>query len=123
MTFIGVIGSRRRNSTNDLILVRDAIVELEEDLGKDNIALVSGGCPKGADNFAELLAKQMGLSILIHYPDWTKHGKAAGFVRNGKIAGSSDVLIACVADDRKGGTEDTIKKFLADNKLDKLMLV
>jgi len=46
------------------------------------------------------------------YPaDWKKYGKASGFIRNDDIAKDSDVLIACVADDRKGGTEDTIKKF------------
>ena len=38
--------------------------------------------------------------------------RGAGFVRNGDIAKDSDVLIACVAPDRTGGTEDTIKKFL-----------
>lgn len=32
----------------------------------------------------------------------------------------ADVLIACVAEDRKGGTEDTIKKF---QKLGKTQLI
>jgi hypothetical protein len=36
--------------------------------------------------------------------------KAAGFVRNTKIAEECDVLIAVVASDRLGGTEDTIRK-------------
>lgn len=75
--------------------------------------LVSGGCPKGADAFAENLARDLGISILIHHADWKGvAGKGAGFVRNTKIALDSDVLIAMPAEDRTGGTEDTIKKVL-----------
>ncbi len=33
------------------------------------------------------------------------------YARNKLIARDADVLIACVAEDRKGGTEDTIKHF------------
>lgn len=79
--------------------------------------LVSGGCPKGADNFAEVLANVRGLTITIHKPDWNGTAKkAAGFVRNTLIAKQCDVLIALVASDRKGGTEDTVKKVLAMGK-------
>jgi hypothetical protein len=33
------------------------------------------------------------------------------YARNTQIAEKVSVLIACVASDRKGGTEDTIRKF------------
>ena len=71
---------------------------------------MSGGCPRGGDRFAEVIAKERGLSITIHYPNWKKHGRAAGFIRNSIIADDCDVLIAVVAPDRTGGTEDTVKK-------------
>ena len=57
------------------------------------------------------------MPIFIFHADWEKFGRGAGFVRNGDIANNSDVLIACVAKDRKGGTEDTIGKFLAKLEL------
>ena len=74
------------------------------------IRIVSGGCTKGGDRFAEMIAKYYGLSILIYYPDWNGDGKAAGFIRNTFIAKRCDVLIACVVKNGKGGTEDTIDK-------------
>lgn len=105
---IGVIGSRRRSKHNDFALVKKAVLAIY----KEHDTIVSGGCHSGGDAFAEEIAKGMGMSILIHYPNWSKHGKAAGFVRNVLIADDSDVLVACVAEDRKGGTEHTIKNFV-----------
>jgi hypothetical protein len=84
--------------------------------------LFSGGCPTGADNFAEQLAKKWQIPILIHYAKWDKLGKRAGFARNGDIAKDADVLIACVAEDRTGGTEDTIKKFQKLGKTDLILV-
>lgn len=106
---IGIVGSRRRNSANDMVACTAALDRIWEDGDR----LVSGGCSKGADNFAEHIAKVRGLSIIIHYADWNgPAGKAAGFVRNSKIVKDADVLIALPAKDRTGGTEDTIKKAL-----------
>jgi hypothetical protein len=61
---------------------------------------------------AYILAKERGLSITIHFPKWEEQGKAAGFIRNTYIAQDCDVLLALVASDRTGGTEDTVKKAL-----------
>lgn len=109
---IGIVGSRRRNSQEDFVKVEDMFFSLYEPDSDGGDSIVSGGCPEGADNFAELLAKQHRIPIKIWYANWKRYGRGAGFVRNGDIAKDSDVLIACVASDRKGGTEDTIKKFL-----------
>ena len=106
MKTIGIVGSRRRDDPVDFVGVMNAFDEVYE----TGDVLVSGGCPKGGDHFAERIAKERGLTITIHYPDWNGRGKGAGFERNGRIAEDADVLIACVAGDRKGGTEDTIKK-------------
>jgi hypothetical protein len=107
MKKIGIIGSRRRNSGIDQKAVREKFFEIYE----DGDQIVSGGCPKGGDRFAEKIAKDNGIPILIFYPNWKKFGKGAGFMRNTSIAEESDIIIACVAEDRKGGTEDTLKKF------------
>ena len=107
MKKIGIVGSRRRNTARDRSIVFNKLMEIYE----EGDYLVSGGCPEGGDKFAEIVAKQNGVPILIFYPNWKKYGKIAGFERNTYIARESDVLIACVAPDRTGGTEDTIKKF------------
>ena len=112
MKKIGIIGTRRRNNSEAYKKVETAFFEIYE----NGDWICSGGCPKGGDRFAEVIAKKYGVPILIFYPNWEKYKKAAGIVRNGDIAFHSDVLIACVAKDRKGGTENTIKSFLK-NKL------
>jgi len=112
MKKIGIIGSRRRDAGIDQKATREKFFEVYE----DGDWIVSGGCPKGGDRFAEVIAKKHGIPILIFYPNWEKYKRGAGIVRNTDIAFHSDVLIACVAKDRKGGTENTIKSFLT-NKL------
>ncbi len=109
---IGIIGSRRRNETNDYALVVKKFFEVY----KEGDIIVSGGCPLGADAFAEKIARLYQIPILIHYARWNQFGKGAGFIRNNDIARDSDILIACVAKDRLGGTEDTIKKYCKLNK-------
>jgi len=113
LKIIGIVGSRRRNTIEDLKKVEDAFLRIYE----DGDMIVSGGCPQGADKFAEMLAKKHQVPITIHYAKWNKLGKAAGFIRNGDIVEDADMLIACVAEDRTGGTEDTIEKFKKKNKV------
>lgn len=115
---IGIVGTRRRDSDKDLKKVNDAFLKVY-DVG-DRIC--SGLCPQGADRFAVILAVKYSTKTIWHQARWEEYGKQAGFVRNSLIARDSDVLIACVAPDRKGGTEDTIKKYLKLGK-DKLILV
>lgn len=104
---IGIVGSRRRYRREDFILIKNKFIEYYE----DGDIIVSGGCQTGADRFAETIARDFGITIVIHHADWKNNGKTAGFIRNTKIAEDSDILLACVSEDRKGGTEDTIKKF------------
>jgi len=112
MKKIGIVGSRRRNTTRDLEATRKIFNEAYE----DGDILVSGGCPKGGDRFCEVFAEELGLTIeneklVVHEAEWKRYGRGAGMIRNTYIADDSDILIACVAEDRTGGTEDTIKKF------------
>lgn len=113
---IGIVGSRRRASVEDQRL----LIEKFHEFYREGDTLVSGGCPTGGDRFAEDIARYWGLTITIHYPDWNNRRKQiqtdglarkiAGFVRNTRIAEDCDVLLALVAEDRTGGTEDTVKK-------------
>jgi len=118
---IGIIGSRRRNTQEDKDLIEKQLLKiLNED--KD-ITICSGGCKSGGDHFAEELASKYRLKKKIYPANWSKFGKGAGFVRNTEIAEDSDILIACVASDRKGGTEDTIKKFKKMKPFGEVILV
>ena len=119
MKVIGIVGSRRRNTPEDLKLVEGAFNTIYE----PGDTLVSGGCPQGGDRFAEVLAAQRNVPIKIHRAEWNRYGRSAGFKRNTYIAQDADVLIACVAEDRTGGTEDTIKKFHALHHEGQIILV
>lgn len=91
------------------------------DLYEEGDVIVSGGCPQGGDRFAEKFAKNEGAPILIIYPNYKKFGRGAPIIRNGSVANSSDIIIACVINPedgidevlkrKKGGTEDTLRKF------------
>lgn len=128
MKIIGIIGTRRRDDRTTYDLILQKFIEIYQ----DGDWICSGGCPEGGDRFAELIAKRRGIPILIFWPRWNnleepgavirydRSGKpynaAAGYARDTKIAYCSDVIIASVAPDRKGGTEDTLKKYIAAGK-------
>ena len=107
MKTIGIVGSRRRNTQMDYGMVLTVFMELYQ----DGDEIVSGGCLTGADSFAETIAKTRQIPIKIYYAPWDAMGTGAGHYRNTFIARDADVLIACVAPDRSGGTEDTVRKF------------
>lgn len=110
---VGIIGSRSRDCDDeDKILVRDIIVR---QMNKGvNLHLVSGGCKKGGDRFAEELAKEFGLPITI-FPPKAQPGCSrreyaiACYERNLLIAKACDILLA-VWDKVSRGTKDTIDK-------------
>jgi hypothetical protein len=120
---IGIVGSRRRNSPEDFKMLREYLQVLLSSIDFDEVSFVSGGCPLGADHFAEIIAKVIGVEMIIYHPNKDDIDQAIleanpraayaiiNFARNGLIASNSDILVAMVAPDRRGGTEDTIKRF------------
>jgi len=106
---LGIVGSRKRNSLADKRLIESEIRRLNPS------ELVSGGCSLGADRFAEELSHEMSIPIKVFRP---KLGPKMTYVqavkayyeRNGRIAEYCDVLVAAVSPERRGGTEDTIRK-------------
>ena len=115
MRRIGIIGTRKRNIRTDYQLVYDAFFEIY----KDRDLIVSGHCPKGGDSFAEKIAFDYGIPILIFPPK--KRIKKEFFKRNTLIAKYSNIIIAClvnpsepledILERKSGGSEDTLKKF------------
>ncbi len=112
MKTIAVVGSRRRATEEDRLLMVNAFFAIWE----TGDVVVSGGCPTGADRFAEDMARRLGLTIIIHHANWSMYGKSAGPRRNTQIAESCDVMVALPAADRTGSTEDSIRKALKLNK-------
>ena len=115
---IGIVGSRRRNTLEDKKLLGFFLQTIAQENKDKEITFVSGGCKKGADNFAVSLAKYFSVKLVEHLPDksllpenpqrwdFTKINHA----RNTLIAQDCDFLVALPSADRTGGTEDTIKK-------------
>lgn len=111
MKKIAVIGTRRRDTFEDFLATEKCFLTVYE----EGDTIVSGGCSKGGDRFAELLIVKYDTGKEIYKAKWTKDGKfdrSAGHKRNTIVAQVSDVVVACVASDRTGGTEDTIRKFV-----------
>jgi hypothetical protein len=113
----GVVGSRRRNNLND----RRIVLRLVEWLltTRKHVSLASGGCPQGADAFAEEAARVLQPNVDITVFNIDKTGVSTrwdftkrAYERNRLIAQNSDELFALVAEDRTGGTENTIKHAL-----------
>ena len=104
--YLGIVGSR---TFNDYALFERAIDKTLLRLSDkhDQIAFVSGGA-KGADSFARRYAKEHKIKIIEFLPDWNKHGKAAGFIRNQEIIDKSDLLVA-FWDGKSRGTYHDIK--------------
>jgi len=111
---IGIVGSRRRTSLQD----RQMVLRLVEWLGnrfagRRRIVIVSGGCPEGADHFAEFAAELFGIERDIYPIDkegivtkWEFTQRA--FARNKIVAEKSDSIFCLVHSSRTGGTENTI---------------
>lgn len=116
---LGIVGCRARDTEHDCILVENAYHVIASRVS----SIVSGGCPRGGDRFAEVIAKKWNVPIKIYPADWAKFGKSAGYKRNIFIARDADVLIACVSKERIGGTEHTIKMFKEYHPDGKLILV
>ena len=104
---IGIIGTRRRDTIKEFKLIHKTFFEIYT-IGD---IICSGGCKQGGDRFAKLLHQKYDIPYL-EFPFIRKLGKGGGFVRNTDIAFWSNPIIATVSSDRKGGTEDTLKKHL-----------
>lgn len=115
---IGIVGSRSRNSQKDKNRIR-RLLSVQINKGRE-LMLISGGCSRGADRFAEELAVEFRLEMTVFPPavegQTSKQEYAiAAFIRNTLIAENCHMLLA-VWDGNSKGTKDTINKVKALNK-------
>jgi hypothetical protein len=69
----------------------------------------------GADTLGERYADENKIAKMIFLPDWEKHKKAAGFIRNADIVNEAELIIA-FWDSFSKGTKDSIGKAEKLNK-------
>ncbi len=83
--------------------------------------IISGGA-RGVDKFAEIYAAEVGISMVILKPEWDKHGKIAGLIRNTDIIERSTHVLA-LPTSKSRGTYDSIRKANDLNKSIKVIKV
>lgn len=85
----------------------DALLEAVSECAWGISSVVSGGAT-GADALGERYAESMNLKLELYIPDWDKHGRAAGPIRNRKMAENAEALIA-LWDGKTRGTKNMIE--------------
>jgi predicted Rossmann fold nucleotide-binding protein DprA/Smf involved in DNA uptake len=98
---LSVVGTR---TFDDYELLKKTLSNL--DIIDSVKEIISGGA-KGADKLAEVYAEENNLNIRIFLPDWEKHGRAAGPIRNRQIIQNSDYIVA-FWDGKSPGTKSSI---------------
>lgn len=105
MIRILVTGSR---TWTDEDTVRGAFAQVVSIHGPENVTIVHGACPRGADALADEIATGWtGLTVERHPADWDRHGKAAGFRRNAEMVDAgADICLAFIGPCSKRGCPD-----------------
>lgn len=101
-----IAGSR---DLDGISYVSDAL--LDSPWSMEKLSEVVHGGADGIDSSAEEWANLFNVSTTVFEPDWDKHGKAAGPIRNAEMAEYGDALVA-VWDGESRGTRSMIEKAL-----------
>lgn len=71
--------------------------------------VIHGGCPTGADAFAEQWCLRTGTEQDVHPAEWSVHGRRAGFLRNrDMVREGPDLVLAFRLRSGSKGTQMTI---------------
>jgi hypothetical protein len=99
---IMVTGSRDWPNLGDVAMAL-AAASVEHD--DDEITLISGACPTGADRQAEEVAARHKWTIERYPADWAQYGKRAGYLRNAAMdEAGADVCLAFIKDNSRGAS-------------------
>ena len=99
---LAVVGSRNYNDYEKLEKILEIIVK------QNNVTTIVSGGAQGADRLSHKFALEHHLEFDVYIPDWDKHGKGAGYIRNVEIWDNSDLGIA-FWDGSSKGTEHSFK--------------
>lgn len=96
-----ITGSR---DWTDRVTIMQQLLDVARDYG-DEVVLVSGACPTGADKICEDMARVFGWTVEQHPADWETHGKAAGPLRNKQMVRlGADLCLAFIKDNSRGAS-------------------
>lgn len=118
---VGIVGSRIYTNKKK---IKDMIFMLKEKYGEE-LEIVSGGCPSGADSYAKKYALELNVkyvefpplhnrpSVYCPEPDYLynkEYNVRHFFMRNKQIANYSDKIVAFIPKGHvSNGTNDTLK--------------
>ena len=88
---IAIVGSREYDNEEEFFTILTSLIKGFK--SKQTISFTSGGAD-GADTLAKEFAIQNNIQIDEYLPEWDKHGKKAGFIRNSKIWENADFGLA-----------------------------
>lgn len=101
---LAIVGSRAIKTS-----IEEDVTEFIVKCGLKPTLIVSGGA-KGVDTSAMLYAKKYDIPFKTFLPEWEKHGKKAGLLRNTDIIKAATHVIAFPEKDGGKGTRDSIRK-------------
>ena len=112
---VAIVGSR------DFTSVAEVHSYMRANLNPQQHIIVSGGA-RGVDFMAGNYGRKHDFEVVEHLPDWEKHGRGAGLIRNSLIVDDCDTFVA-FWDGTSRGTLDTIKKMGAAGKSGVVMVL
>lgn len=75
--------------------------------------VIHGGCPTGADAFAERWCQDTGIPQDVHPADWQNYGRKAGYLRNVQMIAEEPDLVVAFFYGESRGTQMTVDLALA----------
>lgn len=129
---IAVVGSRKFSDivlfhliVESYIMDRFSCVEYDDGLRYDreweDIQIVSGGCPTGADAYIKDWVQKFhidGVEYKEFPADWATHGKAAGPIRNSELVDYCDeIMVFYDGRTKNSGSWDVIQKAIKKKKI------
>lgn len=111
-----VTGSR------DIIDTRFVIKCLDDIRKQHYVEKIIHGGAKGVDSSVNFYCVLNGIECEAYKPDWFKHGKSAGPIRNKEMVDKCDKGIA-IWDGESKGTKNCIKNLIEQKKLLKIFYV
>ena len=92
---------------NDYELLKEKCDYFLQDEKKEDVVIISGHA-SGADALGERYAQERGFQLETYPADWKAHGRAAGSIRNARMASAANALIA-FWDGKSRGTKNMIE--------------